>query len=53
MGRIGIRTKEELVDVEEMISKDNRIELEGIFTHFATADELDLTYFQKQIEVFR
>ncbi|SDN81781.1 alanine racemase [Bacillus sp. OK048] len=52
MGRIGIRTKEELSAIVQSISEDNRIEIEGIFTHFATADEVDLTYFEKQIEVF-
>lgn len=52
MGRIGIRTKEELAAVVQMISKDDRIEIEGIFTHFATADEVDLTYFEKQLELF-
>lgn len=52
MGRIGIRSKEELASVVQMISKDERIEIEGIFTHFATADEVDLTYFEKQFESF-
>ncbi|WP_045519269.1 alanine racemase [Neobacillus niacini] len=52
MGRIGVRTKEELAAVVQMISNDDRIEIEGIFTHFATADEVDLTYFEKQIKLF-
>ncbi len=52
MGRIGIRSKEELAAVEQMISEDNRIEIEGIFTHFATADEVDQAYFEKQLAVF-
>ncbi|WP_342429213.1 alanine racemase [Neobacillus sp. FSL H8-0543] len=52
MGRIGIRSKEELAAVEQIILKDDRINLEGVFTHFATADELDQTYFQKQMELF-
>lgn len=52
MGRIGIRTKEELTAVEQLISEDERIVIEGIFTHFATADEVDKTYFEKQLEVF-
>jgi alanine racemase len=52
MGRIGIRTKEELAAVEQMISSDERLEIEGIFTHFATADEVDQTYFNQQIELF-
>jgi alanine racemase len=52
MGRIGIRSKEELAAVVQLISNDNRIEIEGIFTHFATADEVDLTYFEKQMQLF-
>jgi alanine racemase len=52
MGRIGIRSKEELAAIEQLILMDDRIILEGIFTHFATADELDQTYFQKQMELF-
>jgi alanine racemase len=52
MGRIGIRSKEELAAVEQMISEDNRIVIEGIFTHFATADEVDQAYFEKQLAVF-
>jgi alanine racemase len=53
MGRIGVRSKEELATVEQMLQEDNRFSFEGVFTHFATADELDLTYFQKQFENFQ
>ncbi|PAE34561.1 alanine racemase [Bacillus sp. 7884-1] len=52
MGRIGIRTKEELAQVIETISRDGRLSIEGIFTHFATADEADQTYLDKQLELF-
>ena len=52
MGRIGVRSKEELNAIEQMISEDHRFSLEGVFTHFATADELDQTYFKKQLELF-
>lgn len=52
MGRIGFRNKEELTAIEQMILEDNRIELEGVFTHFATADELDQTYFEHQFNLF-
>jgi alanine racemase len=53
MGRIGVRCKEELKTIEQILRQDKRFELEGIFTHFATADELDLTYFQKQFDLFQ
>ncbi|NWQ44510.1 alanine racemase [Bacillus sp. EB106-08-02-XG196] len=52
MGRIGIRTKEELAQVVETISRDGRLAIEGVFTHFATADEVDQTYLDKQLELF-
>jgi alanine racemase len=52
MGRIGIRTKEELAQVVELISKDGRLSIEGVFTHFATADEVDQTYLDKQLALF-
>ncbi|MEH7181260.1 alanine racemase [Neobacillus vireti] len=52
MGRIGIRTKDELTALVQSISNDDRMAIEGIFTHFATADELDLQYFEKQLDLF-
>ncbi|WHY86657.1 alanine racemase [Neobacillus novalis] len=52
MGRIGVRTPSELSAIEQIIGKDERFHLEGIYTHFATADELDVTYFQQQLSLF-
>ncbi|WP_096201997.1 alanine racemase [Bacillus sp. FJAT-45350] len=52
MGRIGITTKEEGKDVIKCIKESSKFILEGVFTHFATADELDLSYFDKQYERF-
>ncbi|MRH43626.1 alanine racemase [Aquibacillus halophilus] len=51
MGRIGIRDEEELIDTLKELN-DARFELEGIFTHFATADEDNKTYYQKQLDNF-
>ncbi|KGX87834.1 alanine racemase [Pontibacillus marinus] len=51
MGRIGVRTKEELHELL-LSCQDEKIQIDGIFTHFATADELDLSYFHKQQERF-
>ncbi|UJL47044.1 alanine racemase [Virgibacillus sp. NKC19-16] len=48
MGRIGIRTEEELKNILDALNKNPSIYLTGVFTHFATADEEDLTYFYKQ-----
>lgn len=52
MGRIGIREKSELEAIERLVSEDPRIDLEGVFTHFATADETDLSYYQEQLKRF-
>lgn len=47
MGRIGV-TKQ--ADLEQLLAclTDERLQLTGAFTHFATADESDLTYLQEQ-----
>lgn len=52
MGRLGVRSAEELRAVEDIIAADNRFYFEGIFTHFATADELDTRYFEEQFARF-
>lgn len=52
MGRIGVRDIEELKLMEACIDEDFRLRLGGIFTHFATADELDDRYFKKQLQRF-
>jgi alanine racemase len=51
MGRIGIRSEDELNGILDRIDED--IILEGMFTHFATADEPDLSYAEKQLGQFR
>ena len=53
MGRIGMRERQEVQMLEKLLHEDERLEFEGVFTHFATADELDLTYFNKQLESFQ
>ncbi|WP_335872371.1 alanine racemase [Bacillus sp. 2205SS5-2] len=52
MGRIGIRSEEELKEVEEAISQTNKYIFEGIFTHFATSDETESVYFHHQLKRF-
>ena len=44
MGRIGFPISEESVECIEQISKLEHVVLEGMFTHFAKADETDKTY---------
>jgi alanine racemase len=52
MGRIGIRESEEVKAIEGFVKTDKRFILEGVFTHFATADELDEAYLKHQHERF-
>lgn len=52
MGRIGVRNVTELTAIEQIISENDQFILEGIYTHFATADELDETYFRQQLALF-
>lgn len=51
MGRIGIRTVAELHDLLKGLT-DERFLLEGLFTHFATADEAETAYYREQQERF-
>ncbi|CAM3954399.1 alanine racemase [Mesobacillus zeae] len=53
MGRIGVKSLKELKEVEELIQGDPRLIFQGVFTHFATADELDEHYFAVQLASFR
>ncbi|WP_084786889.1 alanine racemase [Bacillus tuaregi] len=53
MGRIGVKTKQELREVEEAIRENACFYLEGVFTHFATADQVDRTYYKKQLALFK
>lgn len=53
MGRIGVTTIDELMDLYETIESSNSLILDGVFTHFATADEEDNVYFTKQVDKFK
>ncbi|GAE28895.1 alanine racemase [Halalkalibacter hemicellulosilyticus] len=52
MGRIGVRLKSELLPIVSFISKHPNMELEGVFTHFATADEKNTDYYETQQKRF-
>ena len=52
MGRIGARTQEEVTQILERIDKAANLQIEGIYTHFATADELLTDYVEHQFERF-
>lgn len=53
MGRIGIMPDETGIQFIRFLKKLPGIETEGIFTHFARADETDKTWAQKQLQVFQ
>lgn len=52
MGRIGYRVNEESADEIVRISKLPGVEVNGIFTHFASADEADKEYTHIQYDKF-
>lgn len=49
MSRVGFRDDEESADIIKEISALPNVELEGLFTHFAKADEKDKTFTHNQI----
>lgn len=51
MGRIGVVNEKELTEVEAVL-RNGPFEFEGMFTHFATADEEDTAHLTKQEEKF-
>ena len=53
MGRIGFREEEEIREVEELLENQSCFKVEGVYTHFATADEKNSVYFEKQIARFK
>ncbi|MCB5952116.1 alanine racemase [Enterococcus sp. BWT-B8] len=53
MGRIGFTSLEETLEAVEIVRENPLMEWEGIFTHFSTADEADVSYFKEQETKFR
>jgi alanine racemase len=52
MGRLGNREPSEVLDLARACAEDPDLELVGIWTHLATADELDSPYFDEQLNRF-
>lgn len=52
MGRLGNREPAEVLNLVRACAADPDLELAGLWTHFATADELDSDYFGEQLERF-
>jgi len=52
MGRLGTADFEELRSIAAFVASDPRLELVGLMTHFATADEFGDDHFPAQLERF-
>ena len=52
MGRIGFRSASEAAQAQALL-KEHGVNVEGIFTHFATADEESDSYFNQQLGCFK
>ncbi|NGQ96029.1 alanine racemase [Brevibacillus sp. SYP-B805] len=53
MGRLGVRTEEELLALVERLTQSPALAWTGIFTHFACADEEDTRHVQQQHSRFQ
>lgn len=52
MSRIGLSDREEGLAIAEQISQMDALQIEGVFTHFARADEMDKSSAREQAERF-
>jgi alanine racemase len=52
MGRLGASDPAEVLDLARACAEDPDLELAGVWTHLATADELDSSYFEEQLDRF-
>ncbi|WP_036689291.1 alanine racemase [Paucisalibacillus globulus] len=50
MNRIGVQSKDELLNLIREIANNKNIRITGIFTHFATADAKELDFYYEQTE---
>jgi alanine racemase len=53
MGRLGLKTENDVREMAQLANDHENLQMRGVFTHFATADETDTTYFQKQLSCFK
>jgi len=52
MGRLGNSDPEEVLALARACAEDSQLELAGVWTHFATADEPDSDFFDAQLKRF-
>ncbi|HEY6637855.1 MAG TPA: alanine racemase [Solirubrobacterales bacterium] len=53
MGRLGERDPDALIELARACHEDQRLELAGVWTHFATADEPGDEFLSEQLAAFR
>ena len=53
MGRLGTKDPDEARAVADAVAASESLELAGVMTHFATADEADSGFFDEQLSRFR
>jgi alanine racemase len=53
MGRLGERDPDALVELARRCASDDALEVAGVWTHFATADEPEDGFLEEQLAVFR
>jgi alanine racemase len=52
MGRLGERDPDAVIELVRAAAASDDVELAGLWTHFATADESDSGFFEQQLEAF-
>jgi alanine racemase len=52
MGRLGERDPAKLIELARACADDQRLDVAGVWTHFATADEQDDPYMDEQLSAF-
>ncbi|GAF64721.1 alanine racemase [Bacillus sp. TS-2] len=52
MGRLGLRNSADIQETCSLLGKNDTFHIDGVFTHFATADEKETDYFNKQYRRF-
>lgn len=53
MGRIGVFPDQAGLDFVKEVSEIEGLEIAGVFTHFASSDEVDKTFANKQLSIFK
>ncbi|WP_306985214.1 alanine racemase [Alkalicoccobacillus murimartini] len=53
MGRLGLIDQAEIETVSLFIHQSEHFDFEGLYTHFATADEIEIEYYDEQFQQFK